>query len=165
MNDIVARLDRCWNSIDPKAREAALDAAMAIRTLRSDLFVAHEQCRSLAAERDTLRAERNAERNARFKSEAEFSHMQRRIARQRRALAKLYQRRHDRKAENARLREALTNAAAVIGSFYAFAETADAVSISGIARCHAMLTSMKKNRRRIEETVMTPARAALGEKE
>jgi hypothetical protein len=67
--------------------------------------------------------------------------------------------------ENALLREALTNAAAVIGSFYAFAETADAVSISGIARCHAMLTSMKKNRRRIEETVMTPARAALGEKE
>jgi hypothetical protein len=66
-------------------------------------------------------------------------------------------------AENARLREALTNAAAVIGSFYAFAETADAVSISGIARCHAMLTSMKKNRRRIEQTVMTPARAALGE--
>jgi len=63
--------------------------------------------------------------------------------------------------ENALLREALTNAAAVIGSFYAFAETADAVSISGIARCHAMLTSMKKNRRRIEETVMTPARAAL----
>jgi hypothetical protein len=68
-------------------------------------------------------------------------------------------------AENARLREALTNAAAVIGSFYAFAETADAVSISGIARCHAMLTSMKKNRRRIEETVMQPARAELGEKE
>jgi hypothetical protein len=51
-----------------------------------------------------LAAERNAERNARFKAEAEFSHMQRRIARQRRALAKLYQRRHDRKAENARLR-------------------------------------------------------------
>ena len=49
--------------------------------------------RSLAAERDALRAERNAERNARFKSEAEFSHMQRRIARQRRALVKLYQRR------------------------------------------------------------------------
>ena len=76
------------------------------------------------------------------------------------------------RAENARLREALTNAAAVIGSFYAFAEdiapiaaTADAVSISGIARCHAMLTSMKKNRRRIEETVMQPARAARGEKE
>ena len=69
------------------------------------------------------------------------------------------------RAENEKLREALTNAAAVIGSFYAFAETADAVSISGIARCHAMLTSMKKNRRRIEETVMQPARAALGKKE
>ncbi len=63
--------------------------------------------RSLAAERDALRAERNAERSARFKAEVEFSHMQRRIARQRRALAKLYQRRHYRKAENARLREAL----------------------------------------------------------
>jgi hypothetical protein len=72
--------------------------------------------RALAAERDALRAERNAERNARFKAEAEFSHMQRRIARQRRALAKLYRKRHDRNgrlssfvtgltAENARLRK------------------------------------------------------------
>jgi hypothetical protein len=60
--------------------------------------------RSIAAERDALRAERNAERNARFKAEAEFSHMQRRIARQRRALAKLYKRRHDRKAERDALR-------------------------------------------------------------
>jgi|LakMenEpi03Aug12_release.lakeMendotaPanAssembly.Ray.scaffolds.fasta_scaffold1137055_2 2-methylcitrate dehydratase PrpD len=68
-------------------------------------------------------------------------------------------------AENEKLRAALTNAAAVIGSLYAFAETADAVSISGVARCHAMLTSMKKNRKRIEETIMKPARAALGEKE
>jgi hypothetical protein len=55
--------------------------------------------RSLAAERDALRAERNAERNARFKAEAEFSHMQRRIARLRRALAKLYKRRHDRNTQ------------------------------------------------------------------
>jgi hypothetical protein len=73
---------------------------------------------SVAAERDALRAERNAERNARFKAEAEFSHMQRRIARQRRALAKLYRKRHDKNgrlssfltgltAENARLREAV----------------------------------------------------------
>lgn len=64
-----------------------------------------------------------------------------------------------------KLRAALTNAAAVIGSLYAFAETADAVSISGVARCNTMLTSMKKNRARIEETIMKPARAALGEKE
>ncbi len=56
------------------------------------------------AEVDALRAERNAERSARFKAEAEFSHMQRRIARQRRALAKLYEKRRDRKAENAHLR-------------------------------------------------------------
>jgi hypothetical protein len=56
MSDIVERLDRCWNSIDPKAREAALDAAMAIRTLRSDLFVAHEQCRTLRAEIAAARA-------------------------------------------------------------------------------------------------------------
>jgi hypothetical protein len=79
------------------------------------------------------------------------------------ALRSLASERDALQAENARLREALTNAAAVIGSFYAFAETADAVSISGIARCHAMITNMKKNRRRIEETVMQPARAALGE--
>ncbi len=49
MSDIVERLDRCWNSTDPKARDAALEAAMAIRTLRSDLFIAHEQCRTLRA--------------------------------------------------------------------------------------------------------------------
>jgi hypothetical protein len=66
--------------------------------------------RSLAAERDTLRAERDAERNARFNSEAEFSHMQRRIARQRRALVKLYAKRHDRKAERDALRAALKTA-------------------------------------------------------
>jgi hypothetical protein len=56
MSDIVERLDRCWNSIDPKAREAALDAAMAIRTLRSDLLVAHEQCRTLRAKIAAARA-------------------------------------------------------------------------------------------------------------
>ena len=107
--------------------------------------------RSLTAERDALRAEvkrLKAGGCARDQTTTQFC-----------AEAAALQ------AENARLREALTNAAAVIGSFYAFAETADAVSISGIARCHAMLTSMKKNRRRIEETVMAPARAALGEKE
>jgi hypothetical protein len=77
-----------------------------------------EMIRSLAAERDALRAERNAERNARFEAKAEFSHMQRRIARQRRALAKLYAKRHDKNgrlasfltglaAENARMKEVL----------------------------------------------------------
>lgn len=56
MTDIVERLDRCWNSTDPKARDAALEAAMAIRTLRSDLFIAHEQCRTLRAKIDAARA-------------------------------------------------------------------------------------------------------------
>ena len=51
-----------------------------------------------AAEITRLRAERNAEISARFKAEGEFSTMQRRIARQRRALAKMYQRRHDKNA-------------------------------------------------------------------
>ena len=51
-----------------------------------------------AAEITRLRAERNAEISARFKAEGEFSTMQRRIARQRRALAKLYQRRHNKHA-------------------------------------------------------------------
>jgi hypothetical protein len=52
--------------------------------------------RSLAAERDALTIRYVTEMKARFKAEAEFSHMQRRIARQRRALAKLYAKRHDR---------------------------------------------------------------------
>lgn len=56
MTDIVKRLDQCWNSIDPKAREAALDAAMAIRALRGDLFIAREEIERLRAERDALKA-------------------------------------------------------------------------------------------------------------
>jgi hypothetical protein len=66
---------------------------------------------AIKAEHDVLRAERNAERNARFKAEEEFSHMQRRIARQRRALAKLYKRRHDRKAERDYLEKTALQAA------------------------------------------------------
>ncbi|MCA3371644.1 MAG: hypothetical protein INF89_19335 [Roseomonas sp.] len=60
-----------------------------------------------------LAAERIAERNARFKAEAEFSHMQRRIARQRRALAKLYQRRND---KNTRLSGFLTGMTAALAT-------------------------------------------------
>jgi hypothetical protein len=66
---------------------------------------------NVTAERDALKAERNAERSARFKVEAEFSHMQRRIARQRRALAKLYRKRHDRKAERDHLEKTAMQAA------------------------------------------------------
>jgi hypothetical protein len=84
--------------------------------------------RSLAAERDALKVERdswitkyNTQVDYRIRAEAEFSHMQRRIARQRRALAKLYQRRHDRKAENARLREALRLAIDAVEFWAAYA--------------------------------------------
>jgi Asp-tRNA(Asn)/Glu-tRNA(Gln) amidotransferase A subunit family amidase len=84
--------------------------------------------RSLAAERDALKVERdswitryNIQVDYRFRAEAEFSHMQRRIARQRRALAKLYQRRHDKKAENARLREALRLAIDAVEFWAAYA--------------------------------------------
>jgi hypothetical protein len=60
--------------------------------------------RSLAAERDALLKKYEITSREFLRTHFEFEKMQRRIARQRRALAKLYQRRHDRKAENARLR-------------------------------------------------------------
>jgi len=92
--------------------------------------------RSLAAERDALKVERdswitryNIQVDYRIRAEAEFSHMQRRIARQRRALAKLYGKRHDKNgrlsnflagltAENARLREALESAGVLLEWWY-----------------------------------------------
>ncbi len=61
----------------------------------------------------SLAAERIAERDARFKAEAEFSHLQIRIARQRRALAKLYQRRND---KNTRLSGFLTGMTAALAT-------------------------------------------------
>jgi hypothetical protein len=74
--------------------------------------------RSLAAERDALQAEVErlgaaCDNYFRQISLMQLRHarhlpsLETRIARQRRALAKLYQRRRDRKAENARLREAM----------------------------------------------------------
>jgi cell division protein FtsB len=74
--------------------------------------------RSLAAERDALRAEnarlqddvaclRLGRNDARLLAADALNVAERRIARQRRALAKLYRKRYDRKAENARLLEGL----------------------------------------------------------
>jgi hypothetical protein len=88
--------------------------------------------RALAAERDALTIRYVTEMKARFKAEAEFSHMQLRIARQRRALAKLYGKRHDKngrlsnflagmKAENARLREGLRLAIDAVEFWSAYA--------------------------------------------
>jgi hypothetical protein len=67
--------------------------------------------RSLAAERDALRAERNAEVGHRLKAEGALFNMERRIARQRRVLAKLYGKRHDRKAERDYLEKTAMQAA------------------------------------------------------
>lgn len=60
---------------------------------------------------------------------------------------------------------ALAHAAATISAFYQWIDRIDeaggATSISGVAECHAFLASMKKNRARLEELVMKPAREAL----
>ena len=91
--------------------------AEAPQSARYQPYTDHAMCnaaaalRSLAAERDALRAERNAEVGHRLKAEGALFNMERRIARHRRVLAKLYRKRHDRNAENAQLREA-TDAAA-----------------------------------------------------
>lgn len=55
----------------------------------------------------------------------------------------------------------LIGAAAVIGAIYEMAEKADAVSISGAAACHTLLTSLEKNRKRTELLIMNPAREIL----
>ena len=81
-------------------------------------LVAHEAADHIeaqAAEIARLRAERNAETSARMKAEGEFSTMQRRIARQRRVLTKLYQRRHDKNAALATARrEGMEEAAQIV---------------------------------------------------
>jgi hypothetical protein len=58
-------------------------------------------------------------------------------------------------------------AALVIGSIYDWLDRVEdaggTTSISGIAACHAMLKSLRKNGPRIEETVMAPLRKAMEE--
>ncbi len=86
----------------------------------------------LAAELDALRANYQTESQAFLRTHFEFHAMQRRIARQRRALAKLYGKRHDKngrlsnflagmKAENARLREGLRLAIDAVEFWAAYA--------------------------------------------
>ena len=61
--------------------------------------------------------------------------------------------------------KALVNAAATIGAVYQWIDQIEAAggatSISGVAKCHAFLASMKKNRERMETLVMEPARQAI----
>lgn len=57
------------------------------------------------------------------------------------------------------------NAAATIGAIYewvARVETAGgATTMSGIATCHAMITSLRKNAQRTDDLVIKPVRAAI----
>jgi hypothetical protein len=69
------------------------------------------------------------------------------------------------RAREAKLVEALRSAAATIGAVYDWLERVEkaggATSISGVAACHAMLKSLRKQAPRVESLVMAPARAAL----
>jgi hypothetical protein len=69
------------------------------------------------------------------------------------------------RAENERMREALTRATVTIVGVYQHLERVEkaggATCIGGIAACNTMLKSMRKNASRIDELVMEPARALL----
>ena len=66
-----------------------------------------------------------------------------------------------------KLLKAATNAAAMIGAVYEWLdrvkEAGGATSISGISTCHAMITSLEKNRARVETLVRVPLREAIAE--
>jgi septal ring factor EnvC (AmiA/AmiB activator) len=68
-------------------------------------------------------------------------------------------------AEIERLREALKASVATIDALYEHLERVEkaggATSLEGVAACHIMLKSMRKNANRVEELVMKPAIAAL----
>ncbi len=59
------------------------------------------------------------------------------------------------------LLQAAQNAAATLQAVYLLAERADATSISGIAACHAMLTSLHKNKNRTQKLIFEPINAAV----
>lgn len=60
------------------------------------------------------------------------------------------------------------NAAATISAIYQWVERVEAAggarSIEGVAACHAMLTSLRKNAARTEKLVMEPLREAIAER-
>lgn len=63
------------------------------------------------------------------------------------------------------LLDAAKNAAATIAAIYQWLEMVEqaggATSITGIAKCNAMLKSLRKNADRTEKLVMEPLRAAI----
>lgn len=64
-----------------------------------------------------------------------------------------------------KLLTAAKNAAATIAAIYQWVERVEAAggatSISGIASCNAMLSSLRKNAERTEQLVMSPLREAI----
>lgn len=70
---------------------------------------------------------------------------------------------------NEDLLKAAKVAGATIGAIYEWLERVEraggATSISGVAACNAMLTSLRKNADRTEKLVMEPLRAAIAEAE
>ena len=63
------------------------------------------------------------------------------------------------------LRSAAVNAAALLAGVYEWLDRVEkaggATSIEGVAACHAMIKSLRKNKPRVEKLVMEPLRAAL----
>jgi hypothetical protein len=70
---------------------------------------------------------------------------------------------------NPELLKAAKNAAATIGAIYQWVEQIEALggatSMAGIAKCHAMLKSLRKNAQRTDELVMRPVREAIAKAE
>lgn len=68
-------------------------------------------------------------------------------------------------AADADLLEAAKNAAATISAIYQWLERVEsaggATSVTGVAQCHAMLTSLRKNAGRTETLIMAPLRKAI----
>lgn len=67
--------------------------------------------------------------------------------------------------DNEELVKALMNAAATISAIYEWVDRVEkaggATSVSGVAACHAMLQSLRKNADRTSKLVIEPARAAI----
>jgi len=67
------------------------------------------------------------------------------------------------------LLKAAKNAAATIAAIYQWLEMVEqeggATSIAGVAKCHAMLKSLRKNADRTEQLVMKPLREAISKAE
>lgn len=63
---------------------------------------------------------------------------------------------------------AAANAAATLTAVYQWVDMVEEAggtgSIAGIAKCHAMIESLKKNRGRMDSLIIAPIREALGEK-